>query len=194
MGKPSRIFYQVSLFFLFRHIMFPSTVQMYMYSQPQEAFKLKEDFICIICDKSLSSKVYLEHHIRYIHATTFKETGYIYTKINLEPWYNMDVFETWIHRCIWNLDTSIYSERCYMDTFGTLCTDIFHTYIVIFGTLIHWYIWKGVVQWSQIQFSNPSIFATWWRKPLTFQTCTISPNLTQSLKYQRYMTSGCNDI
>ena len=38
---------------------------------------------------------------------------------------------------------------------------------------------KGVVQWSQIIFSNPYFFATWWRNPL---------------KCQRSTATGCNVI
>ena len=31
-------------------------------------------------------------------------------------------------------------------------------------------------------------------KPFIFQALTILPNITHNLRYQRSMTSGCNDI
>ena len=40
--------------------------------------------------------------------------------------------------------------------------------------------------------TNPYFFATWWRKPSIFQTLTIWPNITHSLKYQWSTTSSCN--
>ena len=46
----------------------------------------------------------------------------------------------------------------------------------------------------KLKYSNSYIFATWWCKPLIFQTYNISSNIIYSLKYQRFMTSGCKDI
>ena len=45
-----------------------------------------------------------------------------------------------------------------------------------------------------VLFSKPHIFVARWRKPLIFQTLTIGYNITHSLKYQKSITSGCNDI
>ena len=43
-------------------------------------------------------------------------------------------------------------------------------------------------------FSNLYIFQLAWRKPFIFQTLTIWPNLTQSLKYQKSTIFSCSDI
>ena len=46
----------------------------------------------------------------------------------------------------------------------------------------------------KLNFCNPYIFATWWWKPLIFQTYIIWSNSIRSLKYLRSPTLGCNDI
>ena len=43
-------------------------------------------------------------------------------------------------------------------------------------------------------FSYLYIFQLAWRKPFIFQTLTIWPNLTQSLKYQKSTIFSCSDI
>ena len=55
-----------------------------------------------------------------------------------------------------------------------------------------WIWWSCVMTTNP--FSDPHIFATWWGKPLIFQTSTTCPNITHILKYQRFTTWGCNDI
>ena len=45
-----------------------------------------------------------------------------------------------------------------------------------------------------LEFSNPYIFSTGWRKPLIFQTYMIWSNRNRSLKYLRSMSLGCKDI
>ena len=72
--------------------------------------------------------------------------------------------------------------------------------LAIWPNILTLAIWPNILTlaiWpnrSQILLSNPYIFATLWRKPLLFQTLIIWPNIIQSLKYQRFATSGCNDI
>ena len=46
----------------------------------------------------------------------------------------------------------------------------------------------------KLKFSYPYIFATWWCKPLIFQTYNIWSNIIQSLKYLRSTIFGCKDI
>ena len=46
----------------------------------------------------------------------------------------------------------------------------------------------------KLEFSNPYIFATGWRKPLILQTYMIWSNRNHSLKYLRSMSLGCKDI
>ena len=67
------------------------------------------------------------------------------------------------------------------------CTVHYLIYFVIIKS-------KRFVQWSQILFSHPYFFATWWRKPLVFQTLTSWPNINNIFKYHRSTTSECNDI
>ena len=53
---------------------------------------------------------------------------------------------------------------------------------------------KGVENSSQNLFSNSYIFATGLCKPSLAQIKCIWPNTTNSWKYQRSKTSGCNDL
>ena len=47
---------------------------------------------------------------------------------------------------------------------------------------------------NKLKFSNPYSFATWWCKPLIFQTKTIRSNRINSLKYERSRRMGCQVI
>ena len=47
---------------------------------------------------------------------------------------------------------------------------------------------------NKLKFSNPYSFATWWCKPLIFQTKTIWSNRINSLKYERSRRMGCQVI
>ena len=46
---------------------------------------------------------------------------------------------------------------------------------------------------NKLKFTNSFIFATWWCKPIIFQTYVIRSNRIHSLKEQMYTTSGCKD-
>ena len=46
----------------------------------------------------------------------------------------------------------------------------------------------------KLKFSHPYIFATWWCKPLIFQTSIIWSTKIQTLKFLRSTTLGCRDI
>jgi len=50
---------------------------------------------------------------------------------------------------------------------------------------------KGIEFCHKLRFSNPYILATWWCKPLIFQTLAI---WVQSMKYQRSAISGFKDV
>ena len=112
------------------YIMFSNTVQMYMYNQEQKVSHVSEmqgEFVCIICDKSLSSKLYLDNHTRYMHSTVIKE-----------PWY-MDIWYTW-YPDTWILDILdilIHGYTRYTETWIYLVP----WYMDILGTLIHEYTW-----------------------------------------------------
>ena len=53
------------------------------------------------------------------------------------------------------------------------------------------YFGKGTEFLQQTQFFYLCIFATWWCKPLIFQTYIIWNNIIHSLKYLRSMILGC---
>ena len=46
---------------------------------------------------------------------------------------------------------------------------------------------------NKLKFSNSYIFASWWCKPIIFQTYVIRSNRIHSLKKQMSTTSGCKD-
>ena len=52
---------------------------------------------------------------------------------------------------------------------------------------------KELSRCHKLKRSRPYIFATWWRKPLIFQTSTIWSNRIHSVKYVRSTTLGCKD-
>ena len=48
--------------------------------------------------------------------------------------------------------------------------------------------WKELGFCNKLKFCNPCIFATWWCKPLIFQTYNTLSNRIHSLKYQGFTT------
>ena len=52
----------------------------------------------------------------------------------------------------------------------------------------------GVLAKKKLKSSDPNIFATWWYKPLIFQTQVILSLSINSLKYLRSTTLGYKDI
>ena len=54
---------------------------------------------------------------------------------------------------------------------------------------------KELYHCDKLKYSNPFIVATWWCKPLIFQTyLEIEFSRNHSLKYRRSATLGCKDI
>ena len=68
------------------------------------------------------------------------------------------------------------------------------TFNGIYKILCFYLIQRNWVFGHKLEFYNPYIFATGWRKPLIFQTYMIWSNRNQSLKYLRSMSLGCKDI
>ena len=55
-------------------------------------------------------------------------------------------------------------------------------------------LWKELSFCNKLTFSKPYIFATWWCKPLIFQTINSGRSNSLNLKYQKFTPSVCKDI